>query len=74
MKFEEMQFCAVTFVLAKAIFWESGAKLTHHCVARYLRDHARRGDTQANAIPINKRRLWQWKRQYRKTIDEHMIG
>ena len=74
MKFEEMQFRAVAFVPAKAILWKSRAKVTHHGVARYLRDHARRRDTQANAIPINNRRLRPGKRRYRKTIDENMIG
>src|SRR5207248_7844981 len=73
MKFEEMQFCAITLVLAKAIFGKAGAKITHHCIARHLRDHARCRNAQANAVPVNNRRLRPRKRRYRKTINEHVI-
>jgi hypothetical protein len=39
---------------------ELRAKVTHDPVARDLRDHARRGDAQADAITIDNRRLRKW--------------
>jgi hypothetical protein len=40
MKFQQVQFSSVTFVLAESILRELSAKVTHHPVARYLGDHA----------------------------------
>ena len=57
MQFHEMQFRAVTFVLAETIFRETRAKFTHQCVARHFCDHARRRDAQAEAIAIDDRGL-----------------
>ena len=68
-----MQFCSVTFVLAETILRELRAKVTHDPVARDLRDHARRGDAQADAITIDNRRLRKWKRNYRQTINQNVI-
>jgi hypothetical protein len=73
MQFGEMQFGAVAFVLAEAILRKSRAKVTHDLVARDLRDHARRRDCQADAIALNDRSLWEWKRKHWQAIDEHML-
>ena len=68
-----MQFGAVTFMLAEAILRKARTKVTHDPVARYLRDHARRGDSQANAIAIDNRGLRQWKRKHRQPVNEHVL-
>ena len=73
MKLQKMQFCSVTFVLAETILRELTAKVTHHPVAGDLRDHARRGDAQTDAITIDDCRLWKWKRNYRQTINQNVI-
>ena len=69
-----MQFSAVTFVLFEAILWKTRAKVTHHPVARYLRDDAGRGDAQTVAIAIHNRRLRKGKWKNRQAIDEDVIG
>ena len=69
-----MQFCSVTFVLAKTILWELRAKVTHDPVARDLRDHAGRGNAQANAIAIDDCRLRKWKRNHRQAINQNVVG
>jgi hypothetical protein len=69
-----MQFCSVTFVLAEAILRELRAKVTHDPVACDLRNHARRGDAQADAIAIDNCRLRKWKRNHGKTINQNVIG
>ena len=68
-----MQFCSVTFVLAETILRELRAKVTHDPVARDLRDHACRGDAQADAIAIDNCRLRKWKRNHRQTIDQNVV-
>ena len=68
-----MQFGAVTLVLAEAIFRKIRAEVTHHCVARDLRDHARGGDAQAVAIAVDDCGLRKWKRENGKTVDKDMI-
>jgi hypothetical protein len=73
MKFQKMQFRSVTFVLAETILRELRAKVTHDPVARDLRDHACRGDTQADTITVDNRRLWKRKRNYRQTIDQDVV-
>ena len=70
MQFYEMQFRAVTFVLAEAIFRETRAEVAHNRVARHLRDHARRRDAEAVAIAVDDRRLRQRERENREAIDE----
>jgi len=73
MKLQKMQFCSVTFVLAERILRELPAKVTHDPVARDLRDHACRGDAQADAIAIDNCRLRKWKRNHRQTIDQNVV-
>ena len=74
MKFQEMQFGAITFMLAKRILRKLAAKVTHHSIARDLGDHARGSDAQADAIAIDYRGLRKWKWDDRQTIDQDMIG
>ena len=74
MKFQKMQFCSVTFVLAETILREVPAKVTHDPVARDLGDHACRGDAQADAIAIDNCRLRKRKRDNRQPIDQNVIG
>jgi len=69
-----MQFCSVTFVLAETILRELRAKVTHHPVAGDLRDHACGGDAQTDAIAIDDCRLRKWKRNYRQTINQNVVG
>ena len=68
-----MQFCSVTFVLAETILRELRAKVTHDPVTGDLRDHACRGDAQADAIAIDNCRLRKWKRNYRQAINQNVI-
>ena len=53
MQFYQVQFRAVTFVLAKAILGIASAKVAHNRVARHLRDHARGGDAEAKTIAVD---------------------
>jgi hypothetical protein len=69
-----MQFRSVTFVLAETILRELRAKVTHDPVACDLRDHACRGDTQADTITVDNRRLGKRKRNHRQTIDQDVVG
>ena len=69
-----MQFCSVTFVLAETILRELRAKVTHDPVARDLRDHACRCDAQTDAIAIDDCGLRKWKRNYRQTINQNVVG
>ena len=74
MKLQKMQFCSVTFVLAETILRELRAKVTHHPVAGDLRDHACGRDAQTDAIAIDDCRLRKWKRNYRQTINQNVVG
>ena len=74
MEFLEMQLGSVTLMLAETIVRETRAKFPHQPVARHLRDHARRRDTQAQAIAIDDRGLWKWERDNRQAIDQRMLG
>ena len=74
MKLGQVQFSAVTFVLFETILRKTRAKVTHHPIARYLRDDAGRGDAQTLAIAIHDRRLRKGKWKNRQTVDEDMIG
>jgi hypothetical protein len=73
MELQKMQFCSVTFVLAKAILRELHAKVTHDPVSRDLGDHARRSNAQADAIAVNNCRLWKWKRNYGQTVNQNVL-
>jgi hypothetical protein len=73
MKLQKMLFCSVTFVLAETILRELRAKVTHDPVARDFRDHACRGDAQADAIAIDNCRLRKWKRNDRQTVNQNMF-
>jgi hypothetical protein len=44
MQFYQMQFRAVAFVLAEAIFGKARAEVAHNCVARDLGNDAGRGN------------------------------
>ena len=68
-----MQFCSVTFVLAETILRELPTKVTHDPVAGDLRDHAGRGNAQADAIAIDNCRLRKWKRNHRQTINQNVV-
>ena len=73
MELQKMQFCSVTFVLAETILRKLRAKVTHDPVARDLRDHACRGDAQADAIAIDNCRLRKWKRNHRQTVNQNVV-
>ena len=64
----------VTFMLAETIVRKTRAKFPHQCVARHLCDHARRRNTQAQAIAIDDRCLGEWERDNRQAIDQCMLG
>ena len=74
MEFQEMQFSAVTFVLAETIVGKMGAEVTHHSVAGDLRDHAGGGNAKAEAIAVDDGGLWTWKGNNGQTIDQNVIG
>jgi hypothetical protein len=65
MQFNQVQLRPVTFVLAEAIFRETGAEVAHNRIARDFRDHARSGYGKAVAIAIDDGRLRQRKRKNR---------
>src|SRR5215211_2340627 len=73
MELQKMQFCSITFVPAETILRELSAKVTHDPVACDLRDQARRGDAQADAVTIANCRLRKWKRNDRQTINQHVL-
>jgi hypothetical protein len=74
MEFQEVEFGAVTFVLAETIFRETGAEVAHNRIARHLRDHARGRDREAVAIAIDDRRLRKREGENREAVDENMLG
>ena len=74
MQFYQVQFRAVAFVLAEAILGKARAKVAHNRVASNLRDHARGGDAEAEAIAVNNGGLGQRKREHRQAIDEDVLG
>ena len=69
-----MQFRAVAFVLAEAIFGKARAEVAHNRVARDLGNDTGRGNGQAEAIAIDDGRLGKGKRKNGKAIDEDMVG
>src|SRR5437870_12256676 len=74
MELQEMQFGAVTFMLAERILRKLPAKVTHHSVARDLGDYAGGSDAHADAITIDDRRLRKWKRDHRQPVDQYVVG
>jgi hypothetical protein len=74
MEFQEMDLSAVTFMLAEAILRKMGTIVTHHSVPRNFRDHTSSGDGKAEAIAIDNSRLRNWKGNYGKAIDQHVVG
>ena len=73
MQFNQVQFRAVAFVLAEAIFRETGAEVPHNRVPRDFRDHARGGDRKAVAIAVDDGRLGQGKGKNREAVDQNML-
>jgi len=69
-----MQFGSITFMLAETILWKLRAKVTHHPVTRDLGDHAGGSDAQADAITVNDCGLRKWKRNYRQSVDQDVLG
>ena len=69
-----MQFRAVAFVLAEAIFGKARAEVAHNRVARDLGNDTGGGNAETEAIAIDNGRLRKRKRKNRKAIDEHMVG
>ena len=74
MEFQEMQFSAITFVLAETILGKMGAEVTHHRIACDFRDHAGGGNAKAEAIAVDDGGLWTWKGNNGQTIDQNVIG
>ena len=74
MQFNQMQFRAVAFVLAEAIFGEARAEVAHNRIARHLRNHTGCGDGEAVAVAIDDRGLRQRKGENGKAIDQHVVG
>jgi hypothetical protein len=74
MQFNQMQLRPVTFVLTETIFGKAGAEVAHNRVARHFRDHAGRGNTEAEAIAVDDRRLRERKGKNREAIDQNVIG
>ena len=74
MKSGEVEFGAVTFVLAETVFRKLRAKVTHHHIARYFCDNAGGGDGEAVAIAIDDRGLRKRKWNNRKPVDEDVLG
>ena len=68
-----MKFGAVTLVLVEAIFWKLRAEVTHHPIARYLRNHARGRDGQAVTVTIDNCGLRKWKRKNRKAVNQDVL-
>lgn len=73
MEFQKVQFGSVTFVLTKAILRKLTAKVTHHPVARNLRNHACGGNAHANAVALDNRGLRKRKWNHRQTIDQNVV-
>ena len=74
MQFNQMQFCAVAFVLAEAIFGKTRAEVAHNRIARHLGNNTRGRDAETETIAIDDRGLRKRERDNGKTVDEHVIG
>jgi hypothetical protein len=73
MQFNQVQFRAVAFVLAEAIFGKARAEVAHNRVAGDLGNHTGGGNAEAEAIAIDNCSLRKRKRENRQAVDEHMI-
>jgi hypothetical protein len=73
MQFYQVEFRAVAFVLAEAIFRETRAEVAHNRVPRDFRDHARGGDAEAVAIPVDDRGLREREGEHGEAIDEDVL-
>jgi hypothetical protein len=69
-----VQFCAVAFVLAEAIFWKARAEVSHNRVPCDLGNYTGGGNRQAEAIAIDNCGLRKRERENGKAVDEHMVG
>jgi len=69
-----MQFRAVAFVLAEAIFGKARAEVAHNRVAGDLGNDTGGGNAETEAITIDDRRLRQREGENRETVDEDMVG
>ena len=74
MQFNQMQFRAVAFVLAEAIFGKARAEVAHNRVPRDFGNYTGRGNCQAEAIAIDNCGLRKRKGENGKAIDKHMLG
>ena len=74
MQFDQMQFRAVAFVLAEAIFGKARTEVAHNRVAGDFGDHTGGGNAEAEAIAIDDRGLWEWEGEDGKAVDENMVG
>lgn len=74
MQFYQVQFRAVAFVLAEAIFGKTRAEVAHNRVARDFGNDTGRGNAEAEAIAIDNCGLRKRKRENGKAVDEHMVG
>jgi hypothetical protein len=73
MQFNQVQFCAVAFVLAEAILRKTRAEVAHNRIARHFRDYGRGRDAEAVAIAIDDRGLRQRKGKNREAVDENVL-
>jgi len=73
MQFYEVEFGAVTFVLAEAILRETRAEVAHNRIAGDLCDHARGRNTQAVTIAVDDCGLGERERKNRQAIDQDML-
>jgi len=64
---------AVTFVIRKPVTRISAVQLDHQPIARHLRQHTRRRDRVALAIPFHEWRVWKLERLHRSAINEHVL-
>ena len=74
MQFNQVQFRAVAFVLAEAIFGKACAEVAHNRVACDFGNDTGRGNAEAEAIAIDDGCLGKGKRKNGKAIDEHVVG
>lgn len=74
MQFYQVQFGAVAFVLAEAIFGKTRAKVAHNRVAGDLGDDTGGGNAEAEAIAIDNCSLRERKRENGKTVDQDVVG
>jgi hypothetical protein len=74
MELNEMQFGAVTFMLAERILRKLRAKVTHHSIARDFGYYAGGSDAQANAITIDDSRLRKRKWDDGQAVDQNVVG